>query len=84
MPTTFKPTTADLYRLAANADKAFTEALKKAYGKHAGDMRYQTKKQSPEIQELGRLYRQAIDEWREAYRAESQELLRDNSKQVMA
>jgi len=58
------PDLAAAYTKMLRADAAFSNALTAAYGGRAGDMRYRTKEQSPEIAELGRAYVAAADAWR--------------------
>jgi len=56
------------YTRMVRADTAYSNALTAAYGRQAGDMRYQTKEQTPAIAELGRAYVAAADAWRAASR----------------
>ena len=56
-----------LYFDAKDADEAFQAALVKKYGKQAGDIRYQSAKQTPAIRALGDLYREKIALWRTEY-----------------
>jgi hypothetical protein len=56
------------YKMKAT-DKAFSAALCEAYGKNAGDMRYHTEKQTPEIRALGTLYQISADDWSKAFNA---------------
>lgn len=55
------------YYAMQQADKKYQAALAQEYGKEAGDMRYQTKKQPPEIRALGEAYVIASDAWREKF-----------------
>jgi hypothetical protein len=57
-----------LYYAAETADRAFGDALRRAYGSKAPDMRYQTSRQSAAVQAFGAAYVEAIDAWRAAYR----------------
>ena len=58
-----------LYTAALDADRTFSCALVKEYGKAgAMEMRYRTKAQTPEIQELGKLKVQADEVWLAFYR----------------
>ena len=41
---------------AIEADRIYSEALNRQYGKNAGDVRYRRKLQTPEIQALGDAY----------------------------
>lgn len=56
-------TTHEAYEAMKAADDKFHAALVAAYGKRAGDMRYHTKKQKPEIQALGAAFRAASAAW---------------------
>jgi hypothetical protein len=49
------------------ADAAFTAALESAYGKRAGDVRYQPRKQTAEIRALGDAFAAAAKAWHDAY-----------------
>jgi hypothetical protein len=53
----------ELYYAALEADKAFSEALVKQFGKANGDIRYQTDKQPAHIKALGIAYQAAIDDY---------------------
>jgi hypothetical protein len=55
---------AAIYNAAVKADDRFQAALEKEYGKRAGDMRYHTSKQTPEIRRLGQEYQRLNDERR--------------------
>jgi hypothetical protein len=57
-----------LYAIALAADRAFGDALRRAYGSKAPDMRYRSTTQSPAVRAYGDAYVQAIDAWRAAYR----------------
>jgi hypothetical protein len=53
-----------LYQAAIDADLNFLMALVAEYGESAaGDMRYRTSEQTPEIQELGKAKVAADDAW---------------------
>ncbi len=55
-----------LYLLAQEADQRFGEALRRAYGRKAGDYRYQPDRQTAEIRALGETYQRAMEAWRAA------------------
>ena len=58
-----------LYTAALDADRTFSCALVKEYGKAGGvEMRYRTSEQTPEIQELGNLKEAADEAWMAFYR----------------
>ncbi len=46
------------------ADEAYQTALEKAYGKRAGDIRYQPSKQTADIKALGDAYKVSLEAWR--------------------
>ena len=51
---------AGLYHRTLAADAEFSKALRKAYGSSAGDMRYRTQKQTPEVRAAGKRYEDAM------------------------
>lgn len=65
--------TRPLYTAALAADHAFQAALVNEYHARACDMRYLTKEQTPEIQELGKLKVAADTKWLNFMRNQSQQ-----------